>query len=165
MQEPEIFSNAPFASPNGSENPDNFSQHCCVLTGNLGPTSTDFEEPCKKSARNLGIDHSSPEKAAREADCCAPFLYIREVRAECISLETTTSPQEKTGEIGSRDALDLPVHWLASRLFSAQRSEHETKDVAVNLHRSSAVKLLLRLIHFERTSRFQTFAPISYILP
>jgi hypothetical protein len=30
------------------------------------------------------------------------------------------------GEIGLRDALDLPVHWLASRLFSAQRSEDET---------------------------------------
>jgi hypothetical protein len=29
-------------------------------TGNLGPTSTDFEESCKKSARNIGIDHPEP---------------------------------------------------------------------------------------------------------
>ncbi len=40
---------------------------------------------------------------------------------------------------GWRDALNLPVHLLASRLFSAQRSEHETNHLAVNLHMSSAV--------------------------
>ncbi len=44
------------------------------VSGNLGQTSTDFEESCKKSARNLGIDHPEPEKAAREAACCAPFV-------------------------------------------------------------------------------------------
>jgi len=43
------------------------------------------------------------------------------------------------GEIGSTEALDLPFHLLASRLFSAQRSEHETNHVAVNLQISSAV--------------------------
>jgi len=42
--------------------------------GKLGQTSTDFEVKHRNSARNLGIDHSEPEKAAREADCCAPFL-------------------------------------------------------------------------------------------
>jgi hypothetical protein len=48
-------------------------------------------------------------------------------------------PHEKMGEIGSTEALDLPFHLLASRLFSAQRSEHETNHVAVNLQISSAV--------------------------
>ncbi len=40
---------------------------------------------------------------------------------------------------GSHDALNLPVHGLASRFFSAQRGEHETNYVAVNLQRSSTV--------------------------
>jgi hypothetical protein len=43
-------------------------------SGKLGQTSTIFEVKCRKLARNIGIDHSSPEKAAPEADCCAPFL-------------------------------------------------------------------------------------------
>jgi len=42
------------------------------------------------------------------------------------------------GEIGSRDALDLPFI-CSFCLFSAQRNEHETNHVAVNLHLSSAV--------------------------
>jgi hypothetical protein len=89
--------------------------------GKLGQTSTDFEVKQRNSARNLGIDPSSPEKAAREAACYAPFLSIRQVSAECISLETITSPQEKMGEIGSRDALDLPFHLLFLPLFSSKK--------------------------------------------
>ncbi len=30
----------------------------------------------RKSARNMGIDHSSPEKAALQAEVCPPFLSI-----------------------------------------------------------------------------------------
>jgi len=43
-------------------------------TGKLGQTSTDFEVKHRNSARNLGIDHSWPEKTAPQADVCAPFL-------------------------------------------------------------------------------------------
>jgi hypothetical protein len=44
------------------------------LLGKLGQTSTDFEVKQRNSLRNLGIDHSSPEKAAPEADCCTPLV-------------------------------------------------------------------------------------------
>jgi hypothetical protein len=45
---------------------------------------------------------------------------MREVSADqSISLETITGPQEKMGEIGSREALVLPVHVPGLRLLSA----------------------------------------------
>ena len=36
--------------------------------GKLGQISTNFEVKCRKSARNMGIDHSEPAKTAPEAD-------------------------------------------------------------------------------------------------
>jgi hypothetical protein len=44
------------------------------IVGKLGQTSTDFEVKRRKSARNLGIDHSEPEKAAEHSDVCPPFV-------------------------------------------------------------------------------------------
>jgi hypothetical protein len=35
-----------------------------------------FQVNVRKSARNMGIDHSSPEKAALQAEVCPPFLSI-----------------------------------------------------------------------------------------
>jgi hypothetical protein len=38
--------------------------HIWETRGKLGQTSTDFKVKCRKSARNIGIDHSSPGKTA-----------------------------------------------------------------------------------------------------
>jgi hypothetical protein len=45
----------------------------------------------------LGIEDGASGKTAPEADCCAPFVYIREASAEGISRKTITSPHGKTG--------------------------------------------------------------------
>ena len=48
-------------------------------------------------------------------------------RSRRISLDTITSPQEKTGEIGLTKTLDLPFHPAKFCLFSTKRNEHETR--------------------------------------
>ena len=65
--------------------------------GKLGQTSTDFEVKPRNSAPMLGIEDGASGKTAPEADCCAPFVYIREASAECILRKTITSPHGKTG--------------------------------------------------------------------
>ena len=44
------------------------------ITGKLDQICTDFEVKCRKSARNIGIDHSLPMKSALGADHYASFL-------------------------------------------------------------------------------------------
>ena len=46
----------------------------CGLHGKLGQTSTDFREPCKKSAPNIGIDSSESGETAPQAGVYTPFL-------------------------------------------------------------------------------------------
>ncbi len=43
-------------------------------TGNLGPTSTDFGEPCKKSAPIIGIDSTLLKKTAPNLTSCIDIL-------------------------------------------------------------------------------------------
>jgi hypothetical protein len=45
-----------------------------AFVGKLGQICTFFEVKCGILAPNLGIDPKAPEKAASEADGCAPFL-------------------------------------------------------------------------------------------
>jgi hypothetical protein len=59
--------------------------------------STIFEVKCGILARNRGIDPSSPEKAAPQADVCAPFLSIREAAGSHISSFPRTRSHENTG--------------------------------------------------------------------
>jgi hypothetical protein len=130
----------------------------------LGPTSTDFEEPCKKSAPNLGIDPSESGETASGAVHDTRYVSMHGHRRE----SHVRFFELKRGRTSPNELADREHH--AKRrahffLWTRDGFERDALCAAPEFTQTRHNNPLLERLSQAMKGRFPGLAPISYMAP